>query len=112
MGWLWGIFFEDGIVCLRKFSYFCEEILETMDDLKEQRAASPATGKHGSVRRENLGKFFYDLAKLVFAGLVVGAVTPLFNEGADFGNPRLWGILAVGVGLTVLLGYVGNKICR
>ena len=83
-----------------------------MDDLKEQRAASPATGKHGSVRRENLGKFFYDLAKLVFAGLVVGAVTPLFNEGADFFNSRTIVLLCIGVVATTVLGYIGNKICR
>ena len=83
-----------------------------MDETSEQQAAQVATRKHGSVRRENLGKFFYDLAKLVFAGLVVGAVTPLFNEEVDINSPRLWGILVIGVFATSGLGYLGNKICR
>lgn len=30
--------------------------------------------------RENLGKFFFDLAKLSFAGLVVGGIVPLYAE--------------------------------
>ena len=81
-----------------------------MDETSEQQAAQVATRKHGSVRRENLGTFFYDLAKLVFAGLVVGAVTPLFNEGAELGNPVLWIIAAIGVVVTSFFAYVGYKM--
>ena len=29
------------------------------------------------VRRETLGKFFYDLAKLTFAAIVLGGLTPI-----------------------------------
>ena len=83
-----------------------------MDETSEQQAAQVATRKHGSVRRENLGKFFYDLAKLVFAGLVVGAVTPLFNEEVEFFNSRTILLLCIGVVATTILGYIGNKICR
>ena len=31
------------------------------------------------VRREKLAGFFYDLAKLSFAGLVIGGITPAFS---------------------------------
>ena len=32
------------------------------------------------VRREKLAGFFYDLAKLSFAGLVIGGITPAFSK--------------------------------
>lgn len=38
-------------------------------------------------RKENLGKFFYDLAKLSFAGLVIGGITPWISKGDELVNP-------------------------
>ena len=44
------------------------------NDLQEQVKEGREREK---ARKENLGKFFYDLAKLTFAGVVICGVIPL-----------------------------------
>ncbi|WP_347146250.1 DUF6722 family protein [Parabacteroides goldsteinii] len=60
-------------------------------------------------RKENLSKFVYDLAKLVFAGITIGGIIPLY------GNPYnilQWKIVLSGVLVTLLLAYLGNEILK
>ena len=61
------------------------------------------------VSRETLGKFFYDLAKLVFAGVVVGGVMQLVNS-----DNLIFSIvmIAFGVVASSFLAYVGFLILR
>lgn len=61
------------------------------------------------VRKENLCKFVYDLAKLIFAGIVIGGVVPLY------GNPQnhiQWYIVLGGVFGTIVLALFANKILK
>lgn len=51
-----------------------------MGNWSEQQVASKETKEINKSRRENLGKFFYDLAKLTFAGVVVGGIIPLYSD--------------------------------
>lgn len=60
-------------------------------------------------RRENLGKFFYDLAKLTFAGLVIGSIVSLTP---DFENINtLYRVFLGGIS-TVIFARIGNKILK
>lgn len=59
------------------------------------------------VSRETLGKFFYDLAKLSFAGLVVGCFT-LNEEGELF----MLSVALAGVALTIIFSRIGFVILK
>ena len=61
------------------------------------------------VSRETLGKFFYDLAKLVFAGVVVGGVVQL-TQSRDY---VLMAVMVVlGILVSCIFAFVGFKILR
>lgn len=60
-------------------------------------------------RRENLGKFFYDLAKVAFAGLVVGGIAPLYANTDNIDN---WYIFIEGAVFTIIFAWLGNKILK
>lgn len=61
------------------------------------------------IGRETLGKFFYDLAKIVFTGLVVGGAFSLVTEQ----NVRGY-IILMGIGAIISCGFVfvGYKILK
>ena len=58
------------------------------------------------VRRETRGKFFLDLAKLMFTTMVLGEMLLL---ATDINN---WGMLNIGILGTYLLARVGNRILK
>ncbi len=61
------------------------------------------------IGRETLGKFFYDLAKIVFTGLVVGGAFSLVTEQ----NVRGYIILmAIGAIISCGFVFVGYKILK
>lgn len=57
--------------------------------------------------REELGKFFYDLAKTTFAVMVLGNVVAMAT--AEHMGWGALGVLAFGAYLTFCLAYIGNK---
>lgn len=59
--------------------------------------------------RENLGKFFYDLAKITFTALVVGSVVSLSSTSNVTVN--VW-LIILGVFSTFILSYVGFKTIK
>lgn len=61
------------------------------------------------VRREKLAGFFFNLAQLTFAALVLGGITPLYTN-AEIGVN--WYVLIAGSILTVMLARVGNTILK
>lgn len=61
------------------------------------------------VRRENLSKFFYDLAKLVFAGVVIGGILQLYGNPNDL---NLWVMVIIGTMVTYLIAYFANNILK
>ena len=65
--------------------------------------------KRDATRREKLAGYFFDLSKLIFAGMVIGLILPLLS---DTENAK-WGILAVfGIILTTLSALLANKILK
>lgn len=61
------------------------------------------------VRKENMAKYFFDLSKLSFAGLVIGVVVPLYGNIQDVNN---WYLIGTGVLLTTLLALSANRILK
>ena len=56
--------------------------------------------------REKLAGFFFDLSKLVFAGIVIGSFTPMSggNHHIDFE------FVSYGINSTVILAVIGYRI--
>ena len=61
------------------------------------------------VSRETLGKFFYDLAKLVFAGVLVGGVVQL-TQSRDYALMAV--MVVLGILVSCIFAFVGFKILR
>ncbi len=61
------------------------------------------------VRRETLGKFFFDLAKLVFAAIVLGEILLLQENVFD---KSCWAMIIIGLSTTYSLAWLGNKILK
>lgn len=61
------------------------------------------------LRREKLSGYVYDLSKLVFAGLVIGGISPIFHDGYDMAS---LGIVAFGLVTTLLLAKIANDIIK
>ena len=75
---------------------------EQQEQLKEERTRN-------TTRREKLAGFFFDLAKLCFATVVLGGITPLFVN--DIVSIR-WGIVVSGVIATLIFASIANKILK
>ena len=61
-------------------------------------------------RREKLAGFFFNLAQLAFAGLVIGWISPLADKGDDGLRDQL--VLLGGVAFTTIFAMIGNKILK
>lgn len=62
------------------------------------------------VRREKLAGFFYDCAKLILAGVVIGGITPLYAiDGAEGINAY---VTLAGASATILLAWIANRILK
>ena len=59
------------------------------------------------IGRETLGKFFYDLAKIVLTGLVVGGAFSLVTEQKGLEYIIL---MSVGIVISCIFVFVGYKI--
>lgn len=80
-----------------------------MSNWEKQQDIKKEVKERDKSRRESLGKFFYDLAKVAFAGLVVGGIAPLYNYTDDAGN---WYKVFAGVVFTSIFAWIGNKILK
>ena len=60
--------------------------------------------------REQLGKFFYDLAKVCFTSMVIGSVVLMFTS--DEFNMSLIPLNAIGIIATYYLAYTANNIIK
>lgn len=61
------------------------------------------------VRRENLNKFFYDLAKLVFAGVVIGGIPSIYKDALDF---KSFTMIITGMFTTCMFALWANKLLK
>ena len=62
-----------------------------------------------ATRREKLAGYFFDLSKLIFAGMVIGLILPLLS---DTENAKMWIIAVFGIILTTLSALLANKILK
>ena len=60
--------------------------------------------------REQLGKFFYDLAKVCFTSMVIGSIVLMLTS--DGFNLSLIPLNAIGIMATYYLAYTANKIIK
>ena len=91
-----------------KILYLCK-IVFIMNNFVRQQEERKEIKEKEKLSRENLGKFFFDLAKLVFTSMaLVGGVSLIVNEA------RIQqGILAtIGVSLTYTFAAIGYKILK
>lgn len=65
--------------------------------------------KRDATRREKLAGYFFDLSKLIFAGIVIGLILPLLS---DTENAKMWIIAVFGIILTTLSALLANKILK
>lgn len=65
--------------------------------------------KRDATRREKLAGYFFDLSKLIFAGMVIGLILPLLS---DTENVKMWIIAVFGIILTTLSALLANKILK
>ena len=61
--------------------------------------------------RENLGKFFYDLAKANFTTNVAGCILSMVMK-EKYDDAMVWGLLSFGLASTAILAYVGFRILK
>lgn len=61
-----------------------------------------------NARKERLSSFFFNLAQLAFAGLVIGWLSPI-SDNAGTQNVL---VLIGGISFTVIFALVGNNIMK
>lgn len=61
------------------------------------------------VRKEKLASFFFDVAKLIIAGIVIGGITPMYNN--DYLNVNYL-VVIFGTIAAVFFAWIGNKILK
>lgn len=80
-----------------------------MGNWSEQQEAKRETREKERTSRETLGKFFYDLAKLIFTAMVLVASVSLIVEET---RTQHWILLACGIFATYLFAYIGYNILK
>lgn len=80
-----------------------------MSNFSEGSKAKTEVKEKNRVRKEKLAGFIFDLAKLVFAGLVIGSVTPIFTEKFQWINLVF---LVTGLYVTYIIASFANKLLK
>jgi len=84
----------------------------TQKDLKksqEMHEQKIETKEKERTSREILGKYLYDLSKLVFGVMVLGVVIPWITDAE---NKNYWLIFGIGLFSTIVLALFGNRILK
>lgn len=74
---------------------------------QEKRKKSATTEVQSKTTNEYLASFLYDLAKLIFATLVVGQVVILVSQGVEVSD-NSWYLVVIGVIATFLLAVAAK----
>ncbi len=80
-----------------------------MSSFDNSRIKKEEARKRNDIRRETIGKFFLDLAKLTFAAIVLGGLTPMYT---DIDKSANWGLIVAGTAFTIVFSLIGNKILK
>lgn len=80
-----------------------------MGGFDQNRKAREEARIKNDTRREKLAGYFFDLSKLVFAGVVIGGLTPMFsNSASEIG----WMTISTGVITTYIFASLANRILK
>ena len=81
----------------------------TMSNFSKQQEERKDAKEKEKLSRETLGKFFYDLAKLVFTAMaLVGGVSLIVEEP----QAKQGILMGIGISLTYLFAYIGYNILK
>ena len=80
-----------------------------MSDFSTQQNKTKEKKEKDKTRREKLASFFFNLAQLAFAGLVIGWISPLSDNA---GNMQTWLVLIGGITFTIIFASIGNNILK
>ena len=80
-----------------------------MSEFESKRKVSEKAEKRNDVRKEKLAGYFFDLSKLVFGGLVVGGVSPMFIGDESHIDITMF---VMGLISTFALAYTSNSILK
>ena len=80
-----------------------------MSNFDNNRVKKEESRKRNETRREKLAGYFFDLSKLIFAGIVIGGLTPLFSSSASEIN---WMTILTGVITTYIFASLANRILK
>jgi len=80
-----------------------------MSNFSEQREKKNEQKERNKLRREKMASFFYDSAKLVLAGVVIGGLSPVLTSSLEDVN---YLVVGIGFGFTVALAWIANKILK
>lgn len=80
-----------------------------MGNWEKQQEVKKEGLEREKIGRETLGKFFYDLAKLTFATMVLGGMVSLIT---DLTKINYWTLMASGFVFTFALVYLGRRILK
>ena len=92
-----------------RISKFASKLLKqtTMSNWSRQQEAVRLQAERNRTIRENLGKFFLDLAKLVFAAVFLGGIVPLFMDSIKL---KYCMLSFVGFMATFMFASIGYKL--
>ena len=80
-----------------------------MEEFTKQEKERISAYKNRKMERETLGKYFYDLSKIVFTTLVVGGVFAVISEQNKLGYLAL---AAIGGIATYGLDFIGRNFLK
>lgn len=81
--------------------------MSTFDNMRREKEKRE---QRINIRKEKIASYFFDLSKLVFAGMVVGVALPIITERDTAGE--MWIATVIGISLTIILGLVANKFLK
>lgn len=81
-----------------------------MSNFTRQQEVQREAKEKNKNRRDKLASYFFDLSKLIFAGLVIGGVTPLFTHTTDDGMN--WLTVVLGFFSTYIFAFFANRILK
>lgn len=80
-----------------------------MSNFQNEQVAREKLEAKRDKRNERVASFCFDMAKLSFGGMGIGAVVLFFTGGED-GNP--WGLGCAGLVATLMFFYAGVKLLK
>ena len=80
-----------------------------MSNFDNSKMRKEEAKKRNDSRREKLAGYFFDLSKLIFAGIVIGGLTPMFSSST---NEISWETIVIGVITTYIFASLANRILK